>query len=180
LCDTRDVILQSDPFLEPFSGRLFCGEEPIALQDCSVNSAWYRICYSDEDLKQIGGHPVLCSGVTGGSALAIKGYLAAMCREILQLGGKVVRGNGLDQAIHNHLLRFTELGIDFEVCGRHSSRLVTMHYMSPDELEIWSDKSLRTKQGELISIVHQYDRHPCLSDSVNSRFCGFENVDDAN
>ncbi|HQZ64180.1 MAG TPA: hypothetical protein PLY87_03855 [Planctomycetaceae bacterium] len=176
LCDTRDVILQSDPFRAPFSGRLFCGQEPIALQACPVNSPWFRICYGDAGLKQIAGYPVLCSGVTGGAAEAIEEYLAAMCLEIMRLGGKVVRGNGLDQAIHNHLLRFSDLATQVDFCDRHSSRLVTMHYMRAEEIDVWSDQSLRTKQGELISIVHQYDRHPGLCDTVNRCFRSVENT----
>jgi hypothetical protein len=170
LTDTRDVIFQRDPFTEISTKMLWCGEEPILMKDCEINKAWYVQAYLTAGFERIATYPVLCSGVTGGPRAKVEEYLEAMCRAILQVGSRIVLHPGYDQAIHNHILRLSDLSGCVTFFGAESSNLATMHNTPVGSLCIADDQSIRTGDGTLISIVHQYDRHQELRRSVNQRF----------
>lgn len=58
------------------------------------------------------------------------------------------------------------------LCGPQSEDLLTLHYMREDALVINTNMEFLTKQGTLIAVVHQYDRHPALTKAAEKRFCG--------
>jgi len=163
LSDTRDVIFQSDPFPGLPEGSLFCGDEPRKMADCKVNSDWFRQAYGSKKLAEIGCWPILCSGVTGGRTQDIIDYLDKLCSQIMEIAPRILWGNGFDQAVHNFLLRMTPFGDRFLIEHPKSSRLITMHYMNANDVDIASDGTLRNSIDQTISIVHQYDRHPKIS-----------------
>ena len=138
------------------------------MSGCPFNKTWYHKVYGEQGLKEIENFPILCSGVTGGPSQAVFSYLEAMCSEILRVGSRMVHLNGYDQAVHNHLLRQGPLTEHITLCGEDSSDLVTMHYACLNELQILEDGLMR-KNGSVISIVHQYDRHSSLEEAINKK-----------
>lgn len=171
LTDTRDVVFQSDPFSHETGDDLVCGLEPINMGACVVNREWYSHCYGNRNLEAMASFPVICSGVTMGSRKTILCYLEEMCAEILRRGRKIVRANGYDQSIHNHLLRHGLLEDHVRFSTAKDALIATLHHVDVEnEIELGSDDLLRNKEGDLISIIHQYDRHPELEKAVMHRF----------
>lgn len=170
LADTRDVLLQRNPFTELPEGKLFCGVEPVPLGQCSGNSLWYRRAYGRDALSRIADFEVLCSGVSGGPRVLVQKYLDRMCCEILRVGRRILWAAGYDQALHNHLLRITDLGADFVFEPWDSDRLTTLHYASDIGFSPNSAGELCGPQGRVVAIVHQYDRHKRLQQWADSRW----------
>jgi hypothetical protein len=170
LSDTRDVVLQGDPFQGLPSEKLFCGEEPVLLANCSGNALWYRCAYGSDALLRAGSNNVLCSGVIGGSRSRIMEYLECMCEEILRVGRRIVWAAGYDQALHNHLIRQGGIGHLFTVEPWNSNRLATLHYATDTAFTLREDGVLLGPSGNAVSIVHQYDRHERLQSWVNQRW----------
>ncbi|TWW09012.1 hypothetical protein E3A20_18590 [Planctomyces bekefii] len=168
LSDTRNVLLQGDPFTGLPKGRMFCGVEPVAMGSCSANSLWYGRAYGQAALSRIAMSEVLCSGVSGGPRELMKKYLDCMCREILRVGPKILWAAGYDQAVHNYLLRNTDLGQDFVFESWDSDRLTTLHYASDCGFVVNSSGRLCGPSGSPVAIVHQFDRHDRLQKWANS------------
>ncbi|WP_309398489.1 hypothetical protein [Cerasicoccus maritimus] len=170
LADTRDVFFQADPFDHQSDKPIFTGEECLEMGKCQVNGDWYVQVFGEDEYRQIGEKLILCSGVTGGEFEAMGDYLRAFCQVIFDAGNRIVRANGYDQAVHNHLLRFTPMGERVELCAEGSDRLVTLHHLSSKAISFEPPCTVKTAAGELISIVHQYDRNPKLTDAINRRY----------
>jgi hypothetical protein len=170
LTDTRDVVFQQDPFQKMRHNKMFCGAEPILLGKCGANSRWYETAYGKEALKSIEDKPVLCSGVIGGPRELVSKYLGIMCREICDIGHQILWSSGFDQALHNHLLRNTDIGNYFILEPWDGDRLTTMHYAMLSDFHLNEKDELTTKQGSIVSVVHQYDRHEALKHWVNRRW----------
>ena len=117
LSDASDVVFQSSPF--PLIQRgLYTAEESngYTLGSHPANAMWVRELYGADKLRQVGHLPVLCSGLTMGTAPAILAYLEKMAAEgsqrltpvrLVELRRKHGRDlcRGFDQGMHNMLIR---------------------------------------------------------------------------
>jgi hypothetical protein len=172
LTDTRDVVFQKNPFEHTGGRRLFCGLEAPLMKDCEINSGWLRTGYRSQDLSTVLNQRVLCAGLIGGPGDQILRYLRALCAELARIGLNILRTSGYDQAVHNYLLRTTELGELFEFDPWDSARLCTMHFVSESQLTRTADGRILNKKGDLICILHQYDRRPELVKWAEARWGG--------
>ena len=172
IADTRDVLFQSDPSVKCPGDKLFCGLEPVLIKDCPANSAWIRQCYGQAELERFGDKPVLCSGFSGGSRDAVINYLEAMAAEILACGHKIALNGGYDQGIHNKIIHQGCLSGKVTFCHWKEDVIATMHYVRSNHLMADSERNLRTGDGRIVSIVHQYDRHPSLRAFVEQKYKG--------
>ncbi len=118
LADASDVVFQADPFALIERGRLYTAEEAASytVGSHAANAMWVRETFGDATLRSIAHRPVVCSGVTMGSAAAVRGYLEQMVAESdARLGAERLDElrrrhgrdlcRGLDQGLHNVLVR---------------------------------------------------------------------------
>lgn len=170
LSDTRDVILQDNPFATAkFQTMLTCGEEPIAMKDCPINREWYKDLYGDVGLSQIGDKRVLCSGFTMAPSAIILRYLDELCDAVLKLSTAIAWRNGLDQAVHNHILRYGCMSDLLNIEPASGNSIATMHHVSSKQFSI-QDNSIVNAAAEKIAVVHQYDRHEEFKSWVERRY----------
>lgn len=168
LADSRDVFFQDDPF-QDYLDDLVCGEEPTKIQECSINSAWLKHVYSEAWVDRLGAMPVLCSGVTLGSSHKIRSYIESMVSEIAVNNTRLIGWSGLDQAIHNKVL-YGDGRLAFSTSKNGDALLATLHHSNLEEFHFDESEGLKTTGGDLVKIVHQYDRHRILHDWVIRRY----------
>lgn len=168
LSDARDVLFQCDPF-EDAPDTLICGEEPVTLKDCHVNSVWFEYVYSNRLLEEFGSARVLCSGVTLGTFDQVVAYANAMAAEIDAHFSTVLARAGLDQAIHNKLLHGDRI-LPFVASRNGEEWIATLHYSTLNEFQFDELDGLRTKNGRRVRIVHQYDRHAALTRWIDRQY----------
>ena len=82
LTDVRDVIFQSNPFIEYPKHRLEFFAEAEIFKNCKYNGPWISKVYSNERLAEIIDQYIICGGTTMGSKDGIIDYLKAMIGEI--------------------------------------------------------------------------------------------------
>jgi hypothetical protein len=159
LTDVRDVIFQADPFSWDLPSGLHVFEEypEVKLGEQEANRNWIDALYGKSELEQMQGYPIVCSGVTLGTVDAMLAYLDEMSNEIAKKTGPV----GFDQGVHNYLVRKDRLS---DVCLHEFNEGPVVHIgISPREIVCTrEDGAVVDRDGKLVPVVHQYDRHEDL------------------
>jgi hypothetical protein len=165
LCDSRDLVFQSDPF-EGVWPPLWTGEEDKRLGDCDLNSFWFKRVGGEAAFQQTKHQWIVCAGVIGGWADGISDYLQNSSKLVQQLAPRVALDDG-DQGVHNNLVRMqTELG--FTVLPNGSSLVANVGYTKAADLTIENNQVRVHDRAEVPAILHQYDRHPQLVALIRS------------
>jgi len=182
LSDSRDVIFQSDPFIESAAilqekgGVIFSLEGGYksnkTISECKYNTYWITKCFGQAILDDISSRPISCSGVTFGTLPGIMNYLTTLVHISVVGGPNCSSEGGIDQGIHNYMVHYLGdirglLGFPFHIVANRDSPVATIGYTKSDDLE-WdrAKKMLRWRQdGHIPSVVHQFDRHPDISQS---------------
>ncbi len=145
------------------------------------NRKWLTSAYGESVINALQDKPTLCSGSTMGEQVAIETYLRAMVAESDETGIKLM---GADQGFHNYLHYSNKLANaktirSVLVQDQGSAIINNLGALRTKELEEWGNGKLveatRRKNGnvqsvrvlnwngELSTVVHQFDRHKLLS-----------------
>jgi hypothetical protein len=163
LTDTRDVIFQSDPFAQIDTG-VYCGLESVKIFNEYYNRNWIEKLYTKETRDYLYPQIVSCSGVTLGDRDSILLYLEEMTREILYKLPKICFKH-FDQAIHNFLIHKKNSNFNTKYCRNGDPLIATLGASLLNEFRVEQEK-VYTREGELISVVHQYHPHPNLREWI--------------
>lgn len=173
LTDSRDVLIQSDPWEHPLvkqlidedsmlfslEGGLAVGEVPMKAQP--QNEHWIDTCFGEEMVKEMADAPISCAGITIGSVAAVHAY----CAQLLEIAYKEAkpkcRHYGSDQAVHNYMLHYLgprgRLKYSYHMRSNWQSPVHTAGYGWP--ITIDAEGVYRRVNGSFVPpIVHQYDR----------------------
>jgi len=168
ICDSRDVILQRDPFADLPPGIIVTGEESGRGKDHADNCYWMNHLYGNEPSVSAAAlleQKVICSGVTLGDTAAMQRYLEAMCAEFMERLPQLVHQIYMDQAVHIQLIRTGHLkGVQLSPNG--DDRIATLATSDLSEFTIAPSGALLARDGAKVAIVHQYDRHRGFSDRL--------------
>lgn len=167
LCDVRDVVFQRDPFALVWqSGKLHCflEERSTTIAKDKWNRYWTEKIGGAELLALIGDNPISCAGVTFGEAPVMLDYLERMCSHLNDRLDKF----DLDQGIHNMMIWSGELpNVVLGECD--ASAVATIGLMPETSLICNDDGEILDRHGEVVPILHQYDRKPALKARVLAR-----------
>ncbi len=170
ISDLRDVVFQADPFgLIPEEGILY------GLEDASVtigghwaNSLWVEQVGGPALRAALAPERVSCVGVVLGSGRIIAEYLRLIVETLTQPGINVANFHGADTGAHNIVVRRRTLPnvgfADYETGG-----IINMHGLNPACIRWNNDDLLSDARGRPFAIVHQYDRHPEVTDRLLRR-----------
>ena len=162
LCDSRDVVIQNDPFDKADELHFVTGAEEVRIGQCWINGPWISYCYGENELRALSDEWILCSGVSFGRREMVLHYANSMAQELKRVGKRLVGRAGLDQAIHNYLLRADALNFAVHATPSRDGIIATLsdHY---DRKRILIDGADDISLENVVpSIVHQYDRIPEL------------------
>ena len=168
LCDSRDVVVQGNPF-ESLGDNLVTGEEFNLFDNCRMNRRWVRQTYGRELEETLFGRPSLCAGVVAGSRRQMQLYLDLFCEDTLN----VMRSHGtsclanLDQAIHNKILRKpSDLQLAISLVN---GMIATMGCIPAERCKLPDGPGPVEVMGTVPKVIHKYDRHTLLSLHVQAR-----------
>ena len=168
LTDSRDVVLQTNPFTTMNKG-LFTGQEVNRLCDSPINAQWLRSTYGEAGFDRLKDLPVLCSGVTLGGYRSVLDYLDKFCAEIgrYAVAKRTVLIPIWDQAYHNMILRdYTPS--QFNPMPWYS-QLATVGEVPSELLEVQPDGRISVN-GAVPAILHQYDRHSAAVECISKQY----------
>lgn len=168
LTDVRDVVFQRDPF-EWMRGRkgVFCFEEMEGrtIGECQYNSSMVREVFGDQGLHKLRGFQISCAGVICGTRVELLIYL----ERFLDLGLRAISlrpCTGSDQGIHNRIVHWENLE-DLKLLNNEGP-VFTMGCVPKDCIRVNSAGEVINKQGDVYSVLHQYDRFPELAKRFHS------------
>jgi hypothetical protein len=168
LTDVRDVVFQRDPFawMENRKG-VFCFEEKQGrtIGECNSNSRMVREIFGEEGWTEMRKCQISCAGVTFGTRVELLEYLERFLD--LSLDALSLRPcSGSDQGVHNRVVHFEKLGnlalLDNE------GPVFTMGCVSQEFIRVNAAGEVVNRQGDVYSVLHQYDRFPELAKRFRS------------
>lgn len=167
LTDARDVIFQADPFSWPHESpqEFFLEHRTETVASQWGNALWVRNAYGEEMLSRIGAHRVSCSGVTFGTTAGVLAYLRAMTDELALTTPRISGFPGYDQGIHNRLI-WTGAFPQAAILENHTGPVLTMHGAPTEEFPLDAAGRVYDREGRLVPVLHQYDRHESLRDRL--------------
>lgn len=168
LTDTRDVIFQQDPFslVWPQGLHVTLEDRSVRIGDCQYMVRWITHHLGEQALAQLHSQYIACSGTTLGDHDAIMQYLELMTQLLVPFvpGRRVA---GYDQGVHNALLYAGKLCKT--TVHDNAGPILTLGYKS-DAPQQDDHGDVLNENGRPAMLVHQYDRHNRLFQSVRERF----------
>jgi len=170
LIDSRDVVFQRNP-LDDFEGGLLTGLENSVIEKQPQNCAWLQRVYGEtpEVLNDLWPKKVICSGVTFGTTAQVLSYLDLMCTEFMERLPRLAYIEYLDQAVHNKILHGRSHNLDLRLTDNTKGSIVNLATSDLSEFDDDWSNGLRMQDGRIVGIVHQYDRHPELMQTLLAR-----------
>jgi hypothetical protein len=160
LIDSRDVIIQNDPF-ERFDGScLIVAEEETTILENGSTNAWIRQLGRALPINMASILPkkVICAGVTLGTADCMRTYLRAMIEATTSTGRVIGMSGGFDQGLHNILLR-KGINAKVNVLPVGNALIENLGGNWSDTFNLDLKRGLVAKSNDsVVSIVHFYDR----------------------
>ena len=168
LTDVKDVVFQKDPFDFAIGDRLHVAMENIEIPigDCPWTAPWILAGYDPQVLEQVEKEPMSCAGTSLGPVPAVQRYLRAMLGEIVRMKDPV---ECADQAAHNVLLHRGAFE-PVERLNNFEGPVLTVG--SEPRYQFDDHQRLVNRDGSVIAVVHQYDRHPELVELFDAKVRG--------
>lgn len=168
LTDVRDVVFQRNPF-EWMQGRkgVFCFEEMQGrtIGECKSNSRMVREVFGEKGWTDMRNCQISCAGVTFGTRVELLEYLERFLD--LSLDALSLRPcSGSDQGVHNRIVHFEKLG-DLALLDNEGP-VFTMGCVPQEFIQVNAAGEVVNRQGNVYSVLHQYDRFPELAKRFTS------------
>lgn len=159
MCDVRDVWFQGEPFSKESEDGLnvFMEDPRLTIKTCPSNSKWIQELFGRNVLNEIGDCLISCSGTICGDYISVMLYLNIFLETVLKVNS--FRPTGGDQGIHNYILQ-KEIK-NYNVYKNGDGGVLTMGYLNKENVHIKNGKVIGS-DGNLIALLHQYDRHADL------------------
>lgn len=155
LTDVKDVFFQRNPFDFRIANSLHVAVEntAIPIKECECTSKWIRRGYGTTVLDEMKEKEVICAGTTLAPTAIMKAYLQRLIREFAAVKNVY---NCADQALHNVLIYRNELGPVVK-CYNFKGPILTVG--TEQNYLLNTQGQLINESGDVVPIVHQYDRH---------------------
>ncbi|MGB5961798.1 MAG: hypothetical protein WBG73_14110 [Coleofasciculaceae cyanobacterium] len=165
LCDSRDVIFQSNPFSEvnPDVLNVFEQDRSMAYGGKNLDSQWFADILGNDLLNAVKGKTTICAGTIMGSPEILLKHSKLMEKEILAHKYKPI-----DQPMHNKIVYLDWPQELLEIHSNLSGLIFTIAETSDSDYEI-KDNQL-VINNKVVPVLHQYDRVPKLKSMVNSLY----------
>lgn len=175
LADTRDVYFQGDPFdfLPVDRHSLLMGAEGRMIRGNSHIVRFMNQRYAPSVAEKLKGKEVLCAGLVMGHREAIASYVRAMADEVRTQAASIL-GRFVDQPLHNKVI-YSDEAAPFKVTREGDPWLANLLYHPPEPF-LLDESGLKTREGDLVRIVHRYDRYEDLRRWTRRRYGTSESV----
>jgi hypothetical protein len=156
ICDSSDVVFQSNPFLK-LNGHLYLFNETISVGDENINTRWIKDRFGDDGFFELKGKPIINGGCYFGNKF-----------EILNLEKKLIKllnKGGVDQAILNHIAKDTDY-----IYTENGEIVANLALLISNGLNVDIKEDGFYLKENKPAIIHQYNRSKILSDYFNNKY----------
>jgi hypothetical protein len=148
--------------------RFYLEAAPWTFATEPTNRRWAKLFLGEAGFAAIGPCRISCCGVVLGDAGNIAEYLTRLAGYLQALPPELRREGGADTAFHNRMAHLTH-----EVPGtivENDEHVATMGIAPPGTYVAGADGLIRTADGRLPAILHQYDRVPDIAAVVAAKY----------
>jgi hypothetical protein len=168
--DVKDVLFQRHPFVDMRGPgcRFFLEAAPWTFATEPTNRRWAKLFLSAAEFAAISSCRVSCCGVVLGDARNVTEYLTRLAGYLQALPRELRLEGGADTVFHNKMAHLTH-----EVPGtivENDVHVATMGIAPPGTYVAGADGLIRTADGHLPAILHQYDRLPDIARFVAAKY----------
>lgn len=170
ISDVRDVAFQAHPFTDISSSAVhyFLEGDKRTIGNEPTNMLYMRSFLPDSDVEKLKPCRISCCGVVLGGMTTMLAYLDRMNTDLAAVPLKVRRKIGADTAFHNRMGHLTK---EFPVeIVENNLHVATMGIEPASAYRVSPDGAVRTVNGTLPAILHQYDRLPEIKAPVEARW----------
>ena len=164
--DVRDTIFQQDVFQFYNSHKSFFGvsEEDITLDE-EINKDWMlTLCNESEYNNYFANRKVICAGLVIGTPDKFIEYNNSIMK---MAHGKILG----DQRFLNYLVYHDNLFKNSIIIkNNYNSHIMHIAMTQRENIILDKDDNILNFNGEIASVVHQYDRHMDLIRKMNRKF----------
>ncbi len=168
--DVKDVLFQQHPFAGVTGPgcRFYLEAAPWTFATEPTNRRWAKLFLTPDEVAAITPCRISCCGVVLGDAAGVTDYLARLAGYLQALPPELRREGGADTAFHNRMAHLTH-----EVAGtivENDVHVATMGIAPPGSYVAGADGLIRTADGRVPAILHQYDRLPDIARVVAAKY----------
>ncbi len=170
ISDVRDVLFQAHPFAGMMGPNCHFFLEGAAktIGNEPTNMLYMRLFLTPAEFEAIAPERISCCGVVLGGTRAVMAYLERMTARLAAVPLRVRRKIGADTAFHNLIAHATS---DVpSVIVENNVLVATMGIEPAARYVVGVDRRVRTVDGNLPAILHQYDRIAEIRAPVEARF----------
>ena len=181
-CDVRDIVFQTDPF-EYFGPDLraadpdklyVVSEEIVFDQDESANGRWGGVktmqLFSSREREELRGKPSYNAGILCGAAPLLAGVMKMIYLLCFNSTVEVVDQAALNTMLQTEPYRSHFVGVGLEEgWAVHFAAMNLVQPLRPEITPKIEDGLVKTPDGKVFSILHQYDRSAPLKRLVRER-----------
>jgi hypothetical protein len=170
ITDTRDVVFQKHPFtgLTSPACHFFLEHPTLTIGEEPTNLRWAQM-FLPEDAAELAKHRISCCGVVIGGMAAMISYLDRMAADLMQVPLKRRRLGAADTPVHQRIVFMSPA--DAGVIVENNVHVATLG-LQPSIYTVGPDGLIRTGDGHVPAILHQYDRVPHVNAAVEKRYAG--------
>ncbi len=168
LCDSRDVCVQRDPF-EAMAGDFVVGAWGVPFERRTMAMKWLNDRFPPEVVRRVAPQPNLSNGIMLGTRPAVKNFLKAATRAIINLKPHPFGQTG-DQRLINVLFHGGDQ-LPFTLTHTGGSLIAHLIQAPWDKLRI-DGEGLRTLEGDLICLLHHYEFYSELVEVIREKYAG--------
>jgi len=170
ISDVRDVAFQAYPFVGAMGSgcHFFLEGASKTIGNEPTNALYMRLFLAPAEFEAIAAERISCCGVLLGGIPAVTAYLERMTARLAAVPLRVRRKIGADTAFHNLIARAP--GDLPSVIVENNVLVATMGIEAATRYVVDADGRVRTSDGRLPAILHQYDRIPEICAPVEARF----------
>lgn len=168
ITDTRDVVFQRHPFagLTSPACHFFLEHPTLTIGEEPTNRRWAKM-FVPEDAMELARHRISCCGLVIGGMAAMRAYLDRMAADLLQIPLTLRRLGAADTPVHQRIA-FMRDGVPGTIV-ENNIHVATLG-LQPSLYEVGADGLVRTADGHLPAILHQYDRVSHVKAAVEQRY----------
>jgi hypothetical protein len=168
--DVRDVLFQQHPFMGVTSPgcHFYLEAGPWTIGTEPTNWRWAKIFLTAAEAERIGPCRITCCGVLLGGAVAMTDYLTRLAGYLHALPIGIRPEGGADTVFHNKIAHLTHEVVAEIV--ENDVHVATMGLTPPAAYVAGEDGLIRTADGRLPAILHQYDRLPDIARVVAAKY----------
>jgi len=154
IADIRDIVFQGSLYDLPQAGvNAFMEDTSMTLGSCPYNNDWLTQILGSNPYEDA---PILCAGFT-------IGRLTEYCMTVWDMLKDLPQARGLDQGIHNHIIYSGRIQA---LIHSNPDPVYTVGYVRPHDSLAIEDGIVKGNDGSIPIVVHQYDRHPKIKESI--------------